>query len=165
MEISELFAGKLPRTARKFGWKARQCMVPRFRSTPSLDRGRLDGFSQCDVKSLRGEAADWCFQCMSHYTPAEYVLALYVLLSRARKLCDVHIFGDLPDRSWFEEALVCHNPFLTQRMHFFEERSKCDVEASDLILSELGWFDHDYVRRTLSGEADHPKSKRPKTSH
>ena len=87
--------------------------------------------------------------------PAEYVLALYVLLSRARKLY----------RSWFEEALVCHNPCLTQRMQFFEERSKRDVEAADLILSELGWFDHEYVRRTLSEEADHPKSKRPKTSH
>jgi len=50
---------------------------------------------------------------------SDYGLAMYVMLSRARKLEDLHLV-DLPERHIFEKFLHEHNPLLVERMRTFE---------------------------------------------
>ena len=72
----------------------------------------------------------------SYQSPADYVLAVYVMLSRARKLEDLFIV-DMPDRDIFEGALRRLNPTLVARM---EELQRMSAESLRGAKKDAAWL-------------------------
>eukprot|EP00435_Cladocopium_sp_Y103_P048345 s4006_g14.t1 len=82
---------------------------------------------------------------------ADYGLALYVMLSRARKLEDLWII-DLPPRGMFETFLHEHNKMLVARMKEFEARAADDEVEALPYLRKLGWNANERLKALLSPE-------------
>ena len=74
---------------------------------------------------------------------ADYGLAVYVMLSRATKLCDLTLV-DLPRRECFESFLCDHNEKLVARMREFEAISGRSLEEAEKDIRDLGWADNTY---------------------
>ena len=79
----------------------------------------------------------------------DYALAIYVMLSRPRKLDDLWII-DLPPRHMFEQFLHEHNPSLVQRMKEFEQQAKVDEINALAYLSKLQWQRREEIRQMLA---------------
>ena len=79
----------------------------------------------------------------------DYALAIYVMLSRPRKLEDLFII-DLPPRHIFEHFLHEHNPLLVQRMKEFEQQAKLDEVRAMSYLRKLQWHQKEGIARQLS---------------
>ena len=82
---------------------------------------------------------------------ADYALAIYVMLSRPRKLDDLWII-DLPPRHMFQHCLHDHNPLLVQRMKEFEQQAKLDEMKALSYVGKLQWHQKDAIARQLSTE-------------
>lgn len=69
----------------------------------------------------------------------DYALAMYVMLSRARKLEDLWLV-DLPPRHMFESFLLDQNPLLVERMTEFQELAARSEESALRFPKYLGWI-------------------------
>ena len=79
----------------------------------------------------------------------DYALALYVMLSRARKLEDLWLV-DLPPRQMFESFLQDQNPLLVERMAEFQQVAMRSEESAVRFLKHLEWHVDDFVSKHLS---------------
>ena len=79
----------------------------------------------------------------------DYALALYVMLSRARKLEDLWLV-DLPPRPMFESFLQDQNPLLVERMAEFQQVAMRSEESAVRFLKHLEWHVDDFVSKHLS---------------
>ena len=79
----------------------------------------------------------------------DYALALYVMLSRARKLEDLWLV-DLPPRQMFESFLHDQNPLLVERMAEFQQVAMRSEESAVRFLKHLEWHVGDFVSKHLS---------------
>ena len=75
---------------------------------------------------------------------ADYALAMYVMLSRPRKLDDLWII-DLPERDVFEGHLHAHNTTLVERMQQFEAQALRDESRALSYVRKLGWHSSEFV--------------------
>ena len=82
---------------------------------------------------------------------ADYALAIYVMLSRPRKLDDLWII-DMPPRHMFQQFLHEHNPLLVQRMQEFEQQAKLDETNALSYVSKLQWHKNESIWSKLSVE-------------
>ena len=82
---------------------------------------------------------------------ADYALAIYVMLSRPRKLDDLWII-DMPPRHMFQRFLHEHNPLLVQRMQEFEQQAKLDETNALSYVSKLQWHKNESIWSKLSVE-------------
>ena len=82
---------------------------------------------------------------------ADYALAIYVMLSRPRKLDDIWII-DMPPRHMFQRFLHEHNPLLVQRMQEFEQQAKLDETNALSYVSKLQWHKNESIWSKLSVE-------------
>ena len=82
---------------------------------------------------------------------ADYALAIYVMLSRPRKLDDLWII-DMPPRHMFQRFLHEHNPLLVQRMQEFEQQAKLDETNALSYVSKLQWHKNESIWNKLSVE-------------
>ena len=82
---------------------------------------------------------------------ADYALALYVMMSRATKLSDLHIVG-LPDRRCFEGFLHDCNGRLVERMQNFEAISTRSMREAKAYITRLGWERNHYVQRVVGDD-------------
>ena len=82
---------------------------------------------------------------------ADYALAIYVMLSRPRKLDDLWII-DMPPRHMFQQFLHEHNPLLVQRMQEFEQQAKLDETNALSYVSKLQWHKNESIWNKLSVE-------------
>ena len=82
---------------------------------------------------------------------ADYALAIYVMLSRPRKLDDIWII-DMPPRHVFQRFLHEHNPLLVQRMQEFEQQAKLDETNALSYVSKLQWHKNESIWSKLSVE-------------
>lgn len=82
---------------------------------------------------------------------ADYALAIYVMLSRPRKLDDLWII-DMPPRHMFQRFLHENNPLLVQRMQEFEQQAKLDETNALSYVSKLQWHKNESIWSNLSVE-------------
>ena len=82
---------------------------------------------------------------------ADYALAIYVMLSRPRKLDDLWII-DMPPRHMFQRFLHENNPLLVQRMQEFEQQAKLDETNALSYVSKLQWHKNECIWSKLSVE-------------
>ena len=82
---------------------------------------------------------------------ADYALAIYVMLSRPRKLDDLWII-DMPPRHMFQRFLHENNPLLVQRMQEFEQQAKLDETNALSYVSKLQWHKNESIWSKLSIE-------------
>ena len=82
---------------------------------------------------------------------ADYALAIYVMLSRPRKLDDLWII-DMPPRHMFQRFLHENNPLLVQRMQEFEQQAKLDETNALSYVSKLQWHKNESIWSKLSVE-------------
>ena len=82
---------------------------------------------------------------------ADYALAIYVMLSRPRKLDDLWII-DMPPRHMFQRFLHENNPLLVQRMQEFEQQAKLDETNALSYVSKLQWHKNECIWCKLSDE-------------
>ena len=82
---------------------------------------------------------------------ADYALAIYVMLSRPRKLDDLWII-DMPPRHMFQRFLHENNPLLVQRMQEFEQQAKLDETNALSYVSKLQWHKNESLWSKLSVE-------------
>ena len=75
---------------------------------------------------------------------ADYALAMYVMLSRPRKLDDLWII-DLPERDVFEGHLHARNTTLVERMQQFEAHALRDKSRALSYVRKLGWHSSEFV--------------------
>ena len=85
---------------------------------------------------------------------ADYALAIYVMLSRPRKLDDLWII-DMPPRHMFQRFLHENNPLLVQRMQEFEQQAKLDETNALSYVSKLQWHKNESIWSNLSVEDEH----------
>ena len=84
---------------------------------------------------------------------ADYALAIYVMLSRPRKLDDLWIIDmPLPPRHMFQRFLHENNPLLVQRMQEFEQQAKLDETNALSYVSKLQWHKNECIWSKLSVE-------------
>ena len=81
----------------------------------------------------------------------DYALAIYVTLSRPRKLDDLWII-DLPRRQMFEQLLHEQHPLLVQRMKEFKQQAQVDEMNALSYVSKLQWHQRDGIRGLLSAD-------------
>ncbi|CAK9053900.1 unnamed protein product [Durusdinium trenchii] len=86
---------------------------------------------------------------------SDYGLAMYVMLSRARKLEDLHLV-DLPERRIFEKFLREHNPLLVERMRTFEAQALQDETNALRYIKRLDWHQQEYVQNLFPRLAEEP---------
>ncbi|CAK9053711.1 unnamed protein product [Durusdinium trenchii] len=86
---------------------------------------------------------------------SDYGLAMYVMLSRARKLEDLHLV-DLPERHIFEKFLHEHNPLLVERMRTFEAQALQDETNALRYIKRLDWHQQEYVQNLFPRLAEEP---------
>ena len=82
---------------------------------------------------------------------ADYALAIYVMLSRPRKLDDLWII-DMPPRHMFQRFLHENNPLLVQRMQEFEQQAKLDETNALSYVSKLQLHKNESIWSKLSVE-------------
>ena len=75
---------------------------------------------------------------------ADYALAMYVMLSRPRKLDDLWII-DLPERDVFEGHLHARNTTLVERMQQFEAQALRDESRALSYVRKQGWHSSEFV--------------------
>ena len=103
-------------------------------SNPYEAKQRTGAFSAC----LTTRLPSTCWHCMSCFQERENCVTCTSLAT-----CQIDPGSKKP---WSVTMLWQTNASSNQdrsgKSQFFEERSERDVEAADLILSEVGWFDH-----------------------